>query len=39
MDIKQSIATVIISIIGSGALWGFIEYLLERRDKRNDRLK
>ena len=39
MDIRQSIATVIISIIGSGALWGFIEYLLERRDKRNDRLK
>ena len=39
MDIKQIIITVIISIIGSGALWGFIEYLLERKDKRNDRLK
>ena len=39
MDIRQIIITVIISIIGSGALWGFIEYLLERKDKRNDRLK
>jgi len=28
--------TVIIAIIGSNALWGFIQFLLERKDKKND---
>lgn len=28
--------TIIIAIIGSNALWGFIQFLLERKDKKND---
>lgn len=28
--------TVIIAIIGSNALWGFIQFLLERKDKKSD---
>ena len=32
----ELIVTVIIAIIGSNALWGFIQFLLERKDKKND---
>ena len=33
----ELVVTVIIAIIGSNALWGFIQFLLERRDKKSDR--
>ena len=32
----ELIVTVIIAIIGSNALWGFIQFLLERKDKKKD---
>lgn len=37
MDIElELIITVIVAIIGSNALWGFIQFLLERKDKKKD---
>ena len=33
---SELIITVIIAIIGSNALWGFLQFLLERKDKKND---
>ena len=33
----ELIVTVIIAIIGSNALWSFIQFLLERKDKKKDR--
>ena len=35
----ELIITVIIAIIGSNALWGFLQFLLERKDKKKDRSK
>ena len=32
----ELIITVIIAMIGSNALWGFIQFLLERKDKKSD---
>lgn len=32
----ELIITVIVAIIGSNALWGFLQFLLERKDKKND---
>lgn len=32
----ELIITVIVAIIGSNALWGFFQFLLERKDKKND---
>lgn len=32
----ELIITVIIAMIGSNALWGFIQFLLERKDKKKD---
>ena len=32
----ELVVTVIIAIIGSNALWGFIQFLLERKDKKGD---
>lgn len=32
----ELIITVIVAIIGSNALWGFIQFLLERKDKKQD---
>lgn len=32
----ELIITVIVAIIGSNALWGFIQFLLERKDKKKD---
>ena len=32
----ELVVTVIIAIIGSNALWGFIQFLLERKDKKSD---
>ena len=32
----ELVITVIIAIIGSNALWGFLQFLLERKDKKND---
>lgn len=34
MDI-DSLKTIIITIIGSGAVFGFIQFLIERKDKKN----
>lgn len=37
MDIElELVITVIVAIIGSNALWGFLQFLLERKDKKND---
>ena len=33
---SELIITVIIAIIGSNALWGFLQFLLERKDKKKD---
>ena len=32
----ELVITVIIAIIGSNALWGFLQFLLERKDKKKD---
>lgn len=32
----ELIITVIVAIIGSNALWGFVQFLLERKDKKKD---
>jgi len=32
----ELIITVIVAIIGSNALWGFIQFLMERKDKKSD---
>ena len=32
----ELIITVIVAIIGSNALWGFIQFLVERKDKKKD---
>ena len=32
----ELIITVIVAMIGSNALWGFIQFLLERKDKKKD---
>lgn len=32
----ELVITVIVAIIGSNALWGFIQFLLERKDKKKD---
>lgn len=37
MDIElELVITVIVAIIGSNALWGFLQFLLERKDKKKD---
>lgn len=33
---SELVITVIVAIIGSNALWGFLQFLLERKDKKND---
>lgn len=33
---KELIGAVIAAVIGSNALWGFIQFLLERKDKKED---
>ena len=35
MDMELVIA-VIVAVVGSNALWGFLQFLLERKDKKND---
>jgi len=35
MDMELVIAMVV-AVVGSNALWGFIQFLLERKDKKND---
>lgn len=35
MDMELVIA-VVVAVVGSNALWGFIQFLLERKDKKND---
>ena len=32
----ELIITVVIAMIGSNALWGFLQFLLERKDKKKD---
>ena len=32
----ELVITVIVAIIGSNALWGFLQFLLERKDKKSD---
>ena len=37
MDVElELIITVVVAMIGSNALWGFIQFLLERKDKKKD---
>ena len=33
---KELIITIVATIIGSNALWGFIQFLMERKDKKDD---
>lgn len=33
---KELIVTVIVAVIGSNALWGFLQFLLDRKDKKDD---
>lgn len=33
---KELIITVIIAVVGSNALWGFIQFLIERKDKKKN---
>ena len=32
----ELVITVIVAVIGSNALWGFIQFLVERKDKKDD---
>lgn len=32
----ELVITVIVAVIGSNALWGFIQFLMERKDKKDD---
>lgn len=33
---KESIIAIFVAVIGSNALWGFIQFLLQRKDNKND---
>lgn len=33
---RDSIIAIFVAVIGSNALWGFIQFLLQRKDKRED---
>lgn len=33
---KELIVAVVVAVIGSNALWGFIQFILERKDKKDD---
>lgn len=33
---KESIIAIFVAVIGSNALWGFIQFLLQRKDNRED---
>ena len=33
---RDSIIAVFVAVIGSNALWGFIQFLLQRKDKKDD---
>lgn len=33
---KELIITIIAAVIGSNALWGFIQFLIQRKDNKND---
>lgn len=33
---KELIITIIATVIGSNALWGFIQFLIQRKDNKND---
>ncbi len=33
---KELIITVIAAVIGSNALWGFVQFLVQRKDNKND---
>ena len=35
MDMELVIA-VVVAVVGSNALWGFLQFLLERKEKKND---
>lgn len=36
---RESIIAIFIAVIGSNALWGFIQFLLQRKDNKEDRSK
>lgn len=33
---RDSIIAIFVAVVGSNALWGFIQFLLQRKDKKND---
>lgn len=33
---RESIIAIFVAVIGSNALWGFIQFLLQRKDKKDD---
>lgn len=33
---RESIIAIFVAVIGSNALWGFIQFLLQRKDKKED---
>lgn len=33
---KELVITIIAAVIGSNALWGFIQFLIQRKDKKDD---
>ena len=35
----ETLKTIVLTLIGSGAMWGFFQFVIERRDKKNDKLK
>ena len=36
---RDSIIAIFVAVIGSNALWGFIQFLLQRKDNKEDRSK
>ena len=36
---RESIIAIFVAVIGSNALWGFIQFLLQRKDNKEDRSK
>ena len=35
----DTLKTIIITLIGSGAMWGFLQFIIERKDKKDDKFK
>ena len=35
----ETVKTIVTTLVASGAMWGFVQFLIERKDKKNDKFK